>query len=73
MAEEQPHQKIQAGIEKTPQKEGEELIWVNFYDEVCEFLSLDRDNIVDIQWIDNGPGWLGVLLASADRTYEFDH
>jgi len=35
-------------------------------DEVCTFLSIDADEIVDIQWIDNGPGWLGVLLKSAE-------
>ncbi len=40
--------------------------------EVCEFLRLDRDQIVDAQWIDNGPGWLGVLLDSADAVLDLE-
>src|SRR5947209_10587552 len=34
--------------------------------EIVKVLHVDRDAIVDVQWIDNGPGWVGVLLASAD-------
>lgn len=34
--------------------------------EVCAFLALERSDIVDIQWIDNGPGWIGVILDSAE-------
>ena len=33
---------------------------------VAEILRIGRDEIVDLQWADNGPGWLAVLLASAD-------
>lgn len=33
---------------------------------VAAILGLDRDEIVDMQWADNGPGWIAVLLASAD-------
>ena len=29
-------------------------------------LRISRDEIVDLQWADNGPGWIAVLLASAD-------
>jgi PhzF family phenazine biosynthesis protein len=29
-------------------------------------LGIDRADIVDAQWADNGPGWLAVLLASAE-------
>ncbi|MEM9609214.1 MAG: PhzF family phenazine biosynthesis protein [Actinomycetota bacterium] len=29
-------------------------------------LGLDRADVVDLAWIDNGPGWVGVLLPSAD-------
>ncbi len=29
-------------------------------------LGLDRSDVVDAQWVDNGPGWVAVLLASAD-------
>ena len=33
---------------------------------IAEILGLSRDEIVDVQWADNGPGWIAVLLASAD-------
>src|SRR6185437_5927905 len=33
---------------------------------VARSLNIDRADIVDIQWADNGPGWVAVLLASAD-------
>jgi PhzF family phenazine biosynthesis protein len=33
---------------------------------VADVLNLDRADIVDLQWADNGPGWIAVLLASAD-------
>jgi predicted PhzF superfamily epimerase YddE/YHI9 len=29
-------------------------------------LGIERTAIVDSQWVDNGPGWVAVLLASAD-------
>ncbi|MFK8026258.1 MAG: PhzF family phenazine biosynthesis protein [Ilumatobacter sp.] len=30
-----------------------------------EHLSIDPSAVVDVSWIDNGPGWMGVRLASA--------
>jgi PhzF family phenazine biosynthesis protein len=33
---------------------------------VAEILRIGRDEIVDLQWADNGPGWIAVLLGSAD-------
>jgi PhzF family phenazine biosynthesis protein len=33
---------------------------------IASALRIGRDDIVDSQWIDNGPGWVGVLLASAE-------
>ncbi len=33
---------------------------------VADLLGIGPSEIVDSQWVDNGPGWLGVLLASAD-------
>lgn len=30
-------------------------------------LGIHADAVVDCAWIDNGPGWVGVLLASADE------
>jgi PhzF family phenazine biosynthesis protein len=34
-------------------------------DEAVRALGISRSDVVDAAWIDNGPGWLGVLLASA--------
>jgi PhzF family phenazine biosynthesis protein len=36
-------------------------------DRVVAALGLERDEVLDAQWVDNGPGWLAVLLASAER------
>jgi PhzF family phenazine biosynthesis protein len=33
---------------------------------VTAMLGIGRDDVVDLQWADNGPGWIAVLLASAD-------
>jgi PhzF family phenazine biosynthesis protein len=33
--------------------------------QLAETLGIDRDAIVDAQWVDNGPGWVAVLLADA--------
>lgn len=33
---------------------------------VAEMLRVDRAEIVDAQWADNGPGWVAVLLSDAD-------
>ncbi|HZN77319.1 MAG TPA: PhzF family phenazine biosynthesis protein, partial [Micromonosporaceae bacterium] len=29
-------------------------------------LRIDRSEILDAEWVDNGPGWVAVLLASAE-------
>ncbi|MEO6247232.1 MAG: PhzF family phenazine biosynthesis protein [Sphingomicrobium sp.] len=34
--------------------------------EIARFLSIDPGAIVDSQWVDNGPGWVAVLLPSAE-------
>jgi PhzF family phenazine biosynthesis protein len=34
---------------------------------VAEQLRIDRAGLVDLTWADNGPGWVAVLLASADE------
>lgn len=31
----------------------------------CSILGIDRSDVVDISWADNGPGWIAVLLADA--------
>jgi PhzF family phenazine biosynthesis protein len=33
---------------------------------IADILRISREEIVDLQWADNGPGWIAVLLASAD-------
>jgi PhzF family phenazine biosynthesis protein len=33
---------------------------------IATILGIGRDEIVDAQWADNGPGWVAVLLADAD-------
>ena len=35
--------------------------------EVAEALRVPRDRIVDAQWVDNGPGWAAVRLATAEE------
>ena len=32
---------------------------------IAELLGIERSAVVDSQWVDNGPGWVGVLLGSA--------
>jgi PhzF family phenazine biosynthesis protein len=32
---------------------------------ICEILGIGRDDVVDARWLDNGPGWVGVLLHDA--------
>jgi PhzF family phenazine biosynthesis protein len=32
---------------------------------IADVLGIDRSGIVDSAWIDNGPGWVGVLLGDA--------
>ncbi|WP_084101775.1 PhzF family phenazine biosynthesis protein [Demequina sp. NBRC 110051] len=36
----------------------------------CERLNIPRDEVVDAAWVDNGPGWLGLLLADAQRVLD---
>lgn len=33
---------------------------------VTGILGIDREQVVDAEWLDNGPGWVGVLLDSAE-------
>jgi PhzF family phenazine biosynthesis protein len=34
--------------------------------DIAAVLGIDRAEIIDAQWVDNGPGWVAVLLADAD-------
>ena len=40
--------------------------------EIAAFLGIARDAIVDSQWVDNGPGWVAVMLGSADEVLAID-
>lgn len=33
---------------------------------IIEILGITRDQVVDSEWLDNGPGWVGILLDSAE-------
>ena len=35
-------------------------------------LGIEADDIQDAAWIDNGPGWLGIRLASADKVLSLE-
>ncbi|HET7012910.1 MAG TPA: PhzF family phenazine biosynthesis protein [Streptosporangiaceae bacterium] len=37
---------------------------------ITALLGIDRSDIVDIAWADNGPGWVAVLLPDADAVLE---
>ncbi len=36
-----------------------------FVEQIADVLGIKRSEIVDTQWADNGPGWVGVLLKDA--------
>lgn len=41
-------------------------------EEARRFLGLEARDILDAAWIDNGPGWLGIRLASAEKVLGLD-
>ncbi len=38
----------------------------------CRALGIDRSGVVDAAWIDNGPGWMGLLLDDATAVLAVD-
>ncbi len=34
--------------------------------DACQILRIDEDDVLDAHWVDNGPGWLGIRLATAE-------
>jgi len=38
----------------------------SYLGQVAAVLGIDRGEVVDAQWVDNGPGWMAVLLAGAE-------
>lgn len=41
-------------------------------DRVADQLRLERSAVVDAAWVDNGPGWMALLLPDADRVLAVD-
>jgi len=41
--------------------------------EALLILNLGREAVVEARWIDNGPGWLGIMLASAEAVLAVDY
>jgi PhzF family phenazine biosynthesis protein len=39
---------------------------------IARALGIEFEAIVDAQWVDNGPGWVGVLLASAGEVLDLN-
>ena len=39
---------------------------------IATMLRIDPDEIVDSQWVDNGPGWVAVLLSDARAVLELE-
>lgn len=37
-----------------------------------EFLKIEASDVLDAAWIDNGPGWLGIRLASAEKVLSLE-
>jgi PhzF family phenazine biosynthesis protein len=37
---------------------------------IATVLDLDPEEMLAVEWVDNGPGWIGVLLESAERVLE---
>ncbi len=42
-------------------------------DEALALLRLDRSAVVEARWVDNGPGWLGLMLRSAADVLAVEH
>ncbi len=38
--------------------------------ELVEILGISREKLVDAEWLDNGPGWVGLLLDSAETVLD---
>jgi PhzF family phenazine biosynthesis protein len=39
---------------------------------VAAALGVDRSELLAVEWVDNGPGWIGALLESAERVLELE-
>ena len=52
---------------KAPEMIRGEALSSDLLTEVALTLNIEKSKILDSKWIDNGPGWIGVLLASAEE------
>jgi PhzF family phenazine biosynthesis protein len=41
-------------------------------EEIMAFVGVDRDQVVAAQWVDNGPGWVALLLVDAETVLGLD-
>jgi PhzF family phenazine biosynthesis protein len=41
-------------------------------EKVAAALDVNRSELVAVEWVDNGPGWIGALLESAERVLELE-
>jgi PhzF family phenazine biosynthesis protein len=41
-------------------------------EQIVRALRIDPSQVVGLEWIDNGPGWVGVLLETADEVLAID-
>jgi len=39
---------------------------------VAAALGVERSELLAVEWVDNGPGWIGALLESAERVLELE-
>lgn len=44
----------------------------DFVNEIAQALHVDREDILGHQWVDNGPGWAAVRLASAQQVLDLE-
>lgn len=44
----------------------------DYVNEIAQALHVDRGDILDHQWVDNGPGWAAVRLASAQQVLDLE-
>lgn len=52
---------------KSPELIRGEALSSQLLTEVALTLNIEKSKILDSKWIDNGPGWIGVLLSSAEE------
>jgi PhzF family phenazine biosynthesis protein len=41
-------------------------------DQIVAVLGVDREQVADSRWVDNGPGWVGILLSDASAVLDLE-